>query len=109
MPRPARRFPIGAEPLADARGTHVRVWAPAHRRVEVACGQPPQRFEPLEPEGDGYFSGAVPGLRAGDRYAFRLDDEPKLLPDPASRFQPDGPHGASEVVSASAFAWAIDS
>jgi maltooligosyltrehalose trehalohydrolase len=101
---PRRRYPIGAELLQDGR-VHVRVWAPARRRVEVACGQPPQRFEPLEPDGHGYFAGLLPGLGAGARYAFRLDGEAELRPDPASRFQPDGPLGFSQIVDARSFAW----
>ena len=52
-----------------------------------------------------YFSGLVRGLRAGDRYGFQLDDDGKVYPDPASRFQPEGPHGPSEVVDARGFAW----
>ena len=39
------------------------------------------------------------------RYRFRLDGEPTLYPDPASRFQPDGPHGPSQIVDARAFPW----
>ncbi|MES1164960.1 MAG: malto-oligosyltrehalose trehalohydrolase, partial [Verrucomicrobiota bacterium] len=45
------------------------------------------------------------GLTAGGRYAFRLDDDPHPYPDPASRFQPDGPHGPSELVDPATFAW----
>lgn len=60
---------------------------------------------PLEPEGNGYFSGLVRQGVAGDRYRYRLDGG-EAYPDPASRFQPDGPHGPSEVIDPSAFAWA---
>ncbi len=59
----------------------------------------------LEPETDGYFAGFSPHATAGTRYGFRLDDEPRLYPDPASRRQPDGPHGTSEVVDPSSFRW----
>src|SRR5947209_4378726 len=99
-----RRFPIGAEPLPDG-GTHVRVWAPGRRRVEVVYGAEPRHGAALESEADGYFSGVVGGLGAGGRYAFRLDGQEPLLPDPASRFQPEGPHGPSQVVDATSFAW----
>ena len=59
---------------------------------------------PLVAEPEGWFSGLVRGLGHGARYRFRLDGgEP--LPDPASRFQPEGPHGPSEVVDPSRFAW----
>jgi len=40
---------------------------------------------------------------AGGRYAFLLDDDSHPYPDPASRFQPGGPHGPSEVVDAATF------
>ena len=39
------------------------------------------------------------------RYGFRTDTLDRLLPDPASRFQPDGPHGPSEIVDPGAFRW----
>ncbi len=45
------------------------------------------------------------GLEVGGRYAFLLDDDARPYPDPASRFQPEGPHGPSEVVDPGAFAW----
>ena len=59
----------------------------------------------LSPEGNGYFSGSAATLGSGGRYRFRLDDQEKLYPDPASRFQPEGPCGPSEVVEPRAFAW----
>ena len=43
--------------------------------------------------------------RAGMRYRFRLDRGEAALPDPASRFQPEGPHGPSEIVDPGKFAW----
>ena len=52
---------------------------------------------------DGFFAVDVPGLRAGQRYWYRVHQG--LRPDPASRFQPDGPLGASAVVDAQAYAW----
>src|SRR5262249_10339146 len=94
------------EPTAE--GTHLRVWAPAHRRVEVRYGRGGslKSSAALAAEEGGYFSGLVRDLHAGDRYGFHLgDDQSKLYPDPASRFQPDGPHGPSEVVDAAGFGW----
>lgn len=100
-----RTYPIGAEPQRDG-GTHLRVWAPNCRRVEVvaqASGKG-DAFA-LDPEGNGYFSGLVSFLNAGDTYRFRLDRSDTLYPDPASRFQPAGPHGPSQVIDPAAFAW----
>ncbi|HXI29583.1 MAG TPA: malto-oligosyltrehalose trehalohydrolase [Vicinamibacterales bacterium] len=95
-----RRLPIGAEPI-DRDRTHVRVWAPRAHQVRVVCRGV---ATPLNAEDHGYFSGEV-AAAAGDRYQFKLDDDEKLYPDPASRFQPDGPHGPSQVVDPGAFAW----
>ena len=62
------------------------------------------RFYPLEPEQNGYYSGLVPAAGAGSLYKYRLDDG-ESYPDPASRFQPDGPHGFSKVVDPDSFRW----
>lgn len=56
-------------------------------------------------EDDGYFSLLAPGVEGGARYWLRLDDEERLYPDLASRFQPEGPHGPSQVVDPAAFEW----
>ena len=104
------RLPVGAEVL-PAGGVHFRVWAPRRQRVEVV----PERAEDardddlesvaLDAEGGGYFSGTVVGARAGTLYRFRFDAGGTLYPDPASRFQPCGPHGPSQVVDPAAFSW----
>lgn len=99
---PNRRLPVGAE--LTARGVHVRVWAPARRQVEVVPKDGSQS-QLLTPEENGYFSGYLAGAPAGLLYRFRLDGAGRLYPDPASRFQPEGPHGPSEVIDPSAFAW----
>jgi maltooligosyltrehalose trehalohydrolase len=58
----------------------------------------------LTAEPAGYFSGVVAEARPGNTYRFLLDDE-LTLADPASRFQPAGPHGPSMVIDPAAFAW----
>ena len=95
----ARRLPVGAEPHAS--GVDFRVWAPARQTVEVVT---PEAAVPLHPEGDGYFSGLVEHARPGTLYRYRLDGRDEF-PDPASRFQPEGPHGPSQVVDPSTFWW----
>lgn len=98
-----RALPFGAEPGPD--GVHFRVWAPGHHRVDVVVyGPAAERLQPLEPEPAGYFAGYVPGVGPGAHYKFRLDGG-DVFPDPASRSQPRGVHGASEVVDPRAFAW----
>jgi maltooligosyltrehalose trehalohydrolase len=98
-----RRRAIGAE-LVDG-GVHFRVWAPSRRAVHVVVDD---RELALDPEDDGYFSALVADACAGTRYRFRLDDESESYPDPASRFQPDGPHGASQVIDPRAYTWRDD-
>jgi maltooligosyltrehalose trehalohydrolase len=98
-----RRFPIGAELAADNQ-VSFRVWAPSATRVQVVLSDHDRSEHALEPEGHGYFSGSAPA-RAGDRYRFRLDGASQLYPDPASRFQPSGPHQASAVVDPSSYEW----
>lgn len=96
-----RRLPVGAE-LIDPRHAHFRVWAPIAARVEVVVegGQ----SGALAPENGGYFSGTLE-VGAGTQYRFRLDGGERTYPDPASRFQPDGPHGPSEIIDPAAFDW----
>jgi maltooligosyltrehalose trehalohydrolase len=101
----ARRLPVGAEPRRGG-GVHFRVWAPASTSVSVEFDTPGEHRGPhsLAAAAHGYFEGFAPDIGPGTRYRYRLDDG-RAYPDPASRFQPDGPHGPSEVVDASAFAW----
>ncbi len=86
-------------------GVRFRVWAPERRAVEL-CVETAGReaTHPLGKDADGFFGGFVAGLGPGDLYRFRPDGEGPF-PDPASRFQPLGVHGPSEIVDPSAFAW----
>ncbi|HEX9780549.1 MAG TPA: malto-oligosyltrehalose trehalohydrolase, partial [bacterium] len=54
------------------------------------------RTAPMEPAGAGYHRAVVEDVPVGARYRYRLDGG-RTLPDPASRWQPDGVHGASAV------------
>ena len=100
-----RRRPIGAEVL-ETGGAHFRIWAPRRRKVEVILdGRDGSEVVSLKPESLGYFSGITANARAGMRYQLRLDNGERLFPDPASRFQPEGPHGPSQIVDPRAFHW----
>lgn len=99
-----RRRPVGAE-VRPGGAAHVRVWAPKCGRVELLIGAAGARSVPLEREADGHFSALVADMPAGTLYRFRLDGQGTPLPDPASRFQPEGPHGPSRLVDPAAFAW----
>ncbi len=98
---------IGARPRPGG-GASFRVWAPFAKRVSVVpAGAGRGRPIPLRRSGSGYFDGAAEGLRAGDRYYYELDGKERY-PDPASRFQPLGVHGPSEIVDPDRFAWPDD-
>jgi maltooligosyltrehalose trehalohydrolase len=95
---------VGAELLPQG-GAHFRVWAPRRREVAVVLeGAGGGEFR-LEPEANGDFAGRVAAAGAGTTYRFCLDDGERLYPDPASRFQPDGPHGPSQLIDPAAFRW----
>jgi maltooligosyltrehalose trehalohydrolase len=95
-----RRYPVGAE-VIDA-GVHFRVWAPSSQQASVQFDS--GRTAPLAAEPGGYYAGFVADITPGARYKYRLDDG-EAYPDPASRFQPDGPHGFSQVIDPRAYHW----
>ncbi len=104
----SRRMQIGAE-LDSSGGVNFCVWAPQRRTVEVVIedGSRMKSYE-LQPMPEGYFSGLVGDAEDGTRYRFRLDGDDRLFPDPASRFQPEGPHGPSQVIDPNRFNWTDD-
>ena len=104
----SRRYPIGAE-LIDPSQVHFRVWAPKAQNLDLVledslAKSAKRTLQPLHPEKDGYFSGST-STRAGALYRFRISGDTNLYPDPASRFQPDGPHGSSCIVDPMKFRW----
>ncbi len=83
-------------------GVEFRVWAPKRKRVQVEYDG--KRIA-LHAQPHGHFSAVAPDAHAGTLYRFLLDDDDYLYPDPMSRFQPDGPHGPSQVIDHTAFQW----
>jgi maltooligosyltrehalose trehalohydrolase len=79
-----------------------RLWAPLADRVELVL-ETPKSVLPMRKTERGYFEIKTREAASGTRYKFRLNGAHEF-PDPASRFQPDGVHGASEVVG-SDFNW----
>jgi maltooligosyltrehalose trehalohydrolase len=97
---PEARAMIGAQ-LTDG-GVALRVWAPDQSKVSVVIEG---TDIPMQPEPGGYFTALLGNAKAGTRYRLRPGDDAETYPDPASRFQPDGPHGDSVVVDERAYAW----
>ena len=80
------------------------MWAPAPESISLVVEEPGgARDIRLEPDDSGYRSAFVGEAAAGNRYWYRVDGD--LLPDPASRYQPDGPFGASQVIDPRAYRW----
>jgi maltooligosyltrehalose trehalohydrolase len=98
----SRHRNLGATYLADGL-CHFCVWAPHVTEIEVQLISPKVERLPLKKDDMGYHRGASENLRPGSRYVYRLDGGTQR-PDPASRFQPEGVHGPSEVVDAT-FPW----
>ncbi|OJH34043.1 malto-oligosyltrehalose trehalohydrolase [Cystobacter ferrugineus] len=97
------RHPLGTHVLGKGQ-TRFRVWAPRRRRVDVCLQEAAGvRYLPLEPRPRGYFEGIHPVV-PGSLYKYRLDGG-ECFPDPCSRFQPQGPHGPSQVVDPTSHAW----
>lgn len=98
--RSAHAMPFGAQVGAD--GVRFAVWAPAAHAAAVHVDD---RIVTMHPAVDGFFSVTDPSARAGSRYRFRFDTSDLLVPDPASRFNPDDVHAASEVVAPGDYTW----
>src|SRR5438094_9668775 len=108
MPPAKRRYPIGAELIACDE-PHFRVSAPKAQHVDLvleesAAKNAKRTFHPLDPEERGYFSGRA-NAGASACYRFRVNRAEHFHPDPASRFQPDGPHGSSCMIDPTTFQW----
>lgn len=93
-------------PQSTAEGTRFRLWAPSAKRVglELDVSGHEQLHCELKATGNGWFECVARGVGAGAKYRFRIDDEIDV-PDPASRFQPEGVTGLGEVLDPNAFAW----
>jgi maltooligosyltrehalose trehalohydrolase len=104
---PAQRrhhMPFGAEVGAHGE-VRFRLWAPAARQVELLLYQGERAHgTPMAQSPGGWFELDSSAAHAGSRYRFRIDGAQEV-PDPASRFNPQGVHGPSEVIDPTAFAW----
>ena len=95
--------PIGALVTGPSQVT-FRAWAPRVKTlaVEILGNQP--EIVTMQPQPFGYWETTVSNIGVGTRYQYVLHEKLKR-PDPASRFQPEGVHGPSEVVDTLAFTW----
>ena len=93
---------VGTTRLPDGSWQFL-VWAPNHRSVSLHLSDT-NDVVPMESLARGYHRAIVRDLRSGVRYFYRLDHG-RDVPDPASRFQPEGVHGPSQLVDTDGFRW----
>jgi maltooligosyltrehalose trehalohydrolase len=96
-------MPIGALVTGPQQVT-FRTWAPWAKTLSVEILSPQPETVPMEPRPFGYWEATISNIVSGARYQYVLHDKLKR-PDPASRFQPDGVHGPSQVIDPASFRW----
>jgi len=96
-------YPLGATPHPGGQCRFL-VWAPHAARVEAHIVAPRERLVPLAMKERGYYEAVVQDVAPGSRYFYCLDGV-RERPDPASRLQPTGVHGPSQVVDLIEFQW----
>ena len=95
--------PLGATRLSTG-GYLFNVWAPAAEKLRLHLISPADRVVPMEKMDSGYFTAEVDSVEPDSRYFYRFENG-RERPDPASRFQPQGVHGPSQVVDLDDFKW----
>ncbi|HEY9783942.1 MAG TPA: malto-oligosyltrehalose trehalohydrolase [Candidatus Obscuribacterales bacterium] len=98
-------MPFGTS-LLDTGEIRFRIWAPSAKKVELCLYQDNGNccLFPMEADDSREFTHTSDSARIGCRYHFKIDDD-LLVPDPASRYQPEDVHGPSEVIDPSRFKW----
>src|SRR5260370_4678980 len=90
------RCELGACYLGNGRCQFL-VWAPYADSPGVLLQCDGKDAVPMAAEARGYYGLRLDDVAPGTRYRYVLS-EGKIRPDPASRFQPEGVHGPSEVI-----------
>jgi malto-oligosyltrehalose trehalohydrolase len=100
-------MPFGAEILPDGQ-VRFRLWGPAASQVNLCIlHEGEARYIPMPNTSNGWFELITSQASAGTHYRFQIDGNMQV-PDPASRFQPNDVHSASEVVDPLSFDWQDD-
>jgi maltooligosyltrehalose trehalohydrolase len=99
----AKQTRVGANRLPDGSWEFL-LWAPQARAVSLHFLRGSGELLAMEPLAEGYHRATIKNLEPCSEYFYRLDAE-RDLPDPASRFQPQGVHGPSQIVDPNVFRW----
>jgi maltooligosyltrehalose trehalohydrolase len=94
---------IGAHYLEATQQCQFTVWAPFSKDVALKIVSPEQKLIPMVQTLPGYWQ-ITTNVQPGTRYVYQLEGGLER-PDPASQYQPEGVHGASEVVDQNKFEW----
>lgn len=97
--RRVHSMPFGAEITPE--GIRFALWAPTAQDVRLVLET--AEF-PMKVSDDGWYRLVSQDARAGSRYGYKIDGS-LVVPDPASRFQPDDVHGLSLVVDPGLYQW----
>ena len=97
------RMRIGAYYCGSGR-CEFTVWAPFLKEVALKITSPIQRLISMNKDSNGYWKAVAEEAYPGTRYCYRLNDECDR-PDPASFYQPEGVHKASEIIDHADFQW----
>ncbi|WP_433887054.1 malto-oligosyltrehalose trehalohydrolase [Pseudomonas vranovensis] len=101
MPLRSQEHATHGAAMLDSNSARFALWAPDAQQVEVEFDAGAR--QPLQAQADGWFVGQLP-CKAGDRYRYRIDAT-LTVADPASRYQPDGVHGPSQLLNPAAYRW----
>ena len=99
-PGAVHAMPFGAEVLPGG-GVMFRLWAPAAKSVDLVLEK---KSAPMKARAEGWFQVVELAAGPGTRYRYRIDGG-QLVPDPASRFQPQDVDGPSEVIDPASYRW----
>ncbi len=91
---------LGANFNSSKGSTAFKVWAP-ERKLAIVQGD---KVTEMESADGGYQVKELSSISPGEKYSLRIADG-KLLPDPVSRFLPDGLDGQTEIIDPSSFEW----
>ncbi len=97
--RRVHSMPFGAEITPD--GVRFALWAPTANEVRLVLNDTEL---PITADEEGWYRLVSQDARAGSRYGFKIDGN-LVVPDPASRFQPDDVHGLSLVADPGSYSW----
>lgn len=82
-----------------------RVWAPEKKTVSLHLVSPASDEVAMQKDDDGYFEATISNLPPNTQYWYSIEKSTEKYPDPASHFQPDGVHAASQVVDHQHYPW----